>query len=116
MYLLQIPKAGSRVTVYYNPDKPEIAVLQPGYNKDCHRSYQIRIGIIVWIGIAYALFIMGTKWLFWEIELDSQETVSFEELLLNNTFAQEALINLLERKGILTKEEVIEEMKRVGRG
>ena len=46
--------------------------------------------------------------------LDPRETVTFEELLLNNTYAQEALIKLLEKKGILTKEEVMEEMKREG--
>ena len=46
-------------------------------------------------------------------ELDSKELVSFKELLLSNVYTQEALINLLERKGILTKKEVLEEIKRI---
>lgn len=48
-------------------------------------------------------------------ELDSKEIVSFKELLLSNVYTQEALINLLERKGILTKKEVLEEIKRLQR-
>ena len=44
---------------------------------------------------------------------DSKETVSFEELLLSNVYTQEALINLLEAKGIIKKAELLEEMKRV---
>jgi hypothetical protein len=39
-----------------------------------------------------------------------KETVSFEELLMSNIYTQEALINLLEKKGILTKKEVLEEI------
>ncbi|HEY4674132.1 MAG TPA: hypothetical protein VIH03_08200 [Nitrososphaerales archaeon] len=46
-------------------------------------------------------------------ELDSKEIVSFKELLLSNVYTQEALINLLERKGILTKKEVLEEIKQL---
>lgn len=46
-------------------------------------------------------------------ELDSKEIVSFKELLLSNVYTQEALLNLLERKGILTKKEVLEEIKRI---
>jgi len=48
-------------------------------------------------------------------KLDPKETVSFEELLINNTFEQEALVNLLEKKGIITKAELLEEMKRLRR-
>ena len=48
-------------------------------------------------------------------KLDRKETVTFEELLVNNTYEQEALVNILERKGIITKEEIIEEMKRLKR-
>ena len=48
-------------------------------------------------------------------KLDPKETVTFEELLVNNTYEQEALVNILERKGIITKEEIIEEMKRLKR-
>lgn len=46
-------------------------------------------------------------------ELDSKEMITFKELLLSNVYTQEALINLLERKGILTKKEVLEEIKRI---
>ena len=44
-------------------------------------------------------------------KLDSKETVSLEELIVSNVYTQEALVNILERKGILTKKEVLEEMK-----
>ena len=43
--------------------------------------------------------------------LDERQTVSVEELALSNAFQLEALINLLERKGILRKEEILEELK-----
>ena len=46
-------------------------------------------------------------------KLDSKEVVTFEELAISNMYAQEALVNLLEQKGILTKKEVLEEIKRV---
>jgi len=46
-------------------------------------------------------------------KLDFKETVSFEELLLSNVYTQEALINLLEAKGILNKAELLEEIKRL---
>ena len=46
-------------------------------------------------------------------KLAPKETVTFEELLINNTYEQEALVNLLERKGIITKAELLEEMKRL---
>jgi len=36
-------------------------------------------------------------------KLDSKETVSFEDLLMSNVYAQEALINLLDPKGIVYK-------------
>ncbi len=44
-------------------------------------------------------------------ELDRKETVGFEELLMSNVIEQEALINLLEKKGIIRKGEVLEENK-----
>ncbi len=46
-------------------------------------------------------------------ELEQTETVSFKELLISNVYTQEALMNLLEKKGILTKKEVLEEIKRI---
>jgi len=35
-------------------------------------------------------------------ELDRSEVVSFKKLLLSNLYTQEALVNLLEKKGIRT--------------
>jgi hypothetical protein len=43
-------------------------------------------------------------------KLEGKEMVTFEELLMSNVIEQEALINLLERKGIITKAEVLEGM------
>ena len=36
---------------------------------------------------------------------EKRETVSVEDLALSNTYQLEAMINVLERKGLLTKEE-----------
>jgi hypothetical protein len=44
-------------------------------------------------------------------KLDPKEIVSFEELLMSNIYTQEALINLLTAKGIITKPELLEEIK-----
>ena len=44
-------------------------------------------------------------------KLDPKEVVSFEELLMSNVIEQEALVNLLERKGVITKAELLEEIK-----
>ena len=44
---------------------------------------------------------------------DPKEIVSFEELLMSNVYTQEALVTLLEKKGIITKAEVLEEIKRL---
>ena len=46
-------------------------------------------------------------------KLDTKETVSFEELLMSNVYTQEALINLLETKGIIKKAELLEEIKKL---
>ncbi len=46
-------------------------------------------------------------------KLDPKETVTFEELLMSNTIEQEALVNLLEKKGIITKRELLEEIKKL---
>ena len=41
------------------------------------------------------------------------EIVTFEELLHANTITQEALINLLEKKGLINKQELLGEIKRL---
>lgn len=46
-------------------------------------------------------------------KLDERETVEFKELLLSEVIQSEALINLLDRKGIVSKRELLEEVKRV---
>lgn len=46
-------------------------------------------------------------------KLDPKELVSFKELLMSEVIHSEALVNLLDRKGIITKKELLEEMKRV---
>ncbi len=46
-------------------------------------------------------------------KLDPKELVSFEDLLLSNVIEQEALVNLLEKKGMVTKAELLEEIKRL---
>jgi len=46
-------------------------------------------------------------------KLDPKEVVTFEELLMSNMYTQEALINVLVQKGIISKEEVLEEIKRL---
>ncbi|MFZ4439880.1 MAG: hypothetical protein ACOYOS_15750 [Syntrophales bacterium] len=45
--------------------------------------------------------------------LDPNEVVPFDELLTHVVIQDEALINLLDRKGIVSKQELLEEMKRV---
>ena len=45
--------------------------------------------------------------------LDPKQTVSFKELLMSEVIQMEALINLLDKKGIISKQELLEEMKRV---
>jgi hypothetical protein len=46
-------------------------------------------------------------------KLSRKETVTCEELLTSNVIEQEALVNLLEKKGIITKAELLEEIKRL---
>ena len=46
-------------------------------------------------------------------QLDPKELVSFKEMLLSEVITSEAIINLLDRKGIISKQELMEEMKRV---
>ncbi len=43
--------------------------------------------------------------------MDKRETVSLEELTLSNVYQLEALVLLLEEKGILTVDELIEKIK-----
>lgn len=46
-------------------------------------------------------------------KLDSKELVNFKELLMSEVIQSEALINLLDKKGIIFKQELLEEMKKV---
>lgn len=46
-------------------------------------------------------------------KLDPKEIVTVDELLMSEVIQSEALINLLDRKGIISKKELLEEMKRV---
>ncbi len=46
-------------------------------------------------------------------KLNPKETVSLKEVVMSNVYTQEALVNLLEEKGVLTKKEVIEEIVRI---
>jgi hypothetical protein len=46
-------------------------------------------------------------------KLSTKEVVSFKELLMSELIQSEALVNLLETKGIITKQELLEEIKAV---
>lgn len=46
-------------------------------------------------------------------KIEPKETLTFEELAISNSFEIAALVSVLERKGLLTREEVIEEIKRM---
>jgi hypothetical protein len=46
-------------------------------------------------------------------KLDPKETVTFEQLLMGNTITQEALINLLEKNGMIKKQDLLQEIKRL---
>jgi hypothetical protein len=43
-------------------------------------------------------------------KLDHKELVSFKELLVSEVIQSEAIINLLDKKGIISKQELLEEM------
>ena len=45
--------------------------------------------------------------------LDPKELVAFKELLMSEVIQSDALINLLDRKGIISKRELLEEMRRL---
>ena len=47
--------------------------------------------------------------------LDPKEVVSIEELAISNMYEIEALIEVLARKGIVSKVEVLEEIKKMKR-
>ncbi len=46
-------------------------------------------------------------------KLNKKETVDFKELLVSEVIQTEALVNLLDQKGIITKEELLEEILRI---
>ena len=46
-------------------------------------------------------------------KLDPKQLVEFKELLMSEVIQSEALINILDRKGIVSKQELLKEMKRV---
>jgi hypothetical protein len=46
-------------------------------------------------------------------KLDQKQIVDFKELLMSEVIQSEAIINLLDKKGIISKQELLEEMKRV---
>jgi len=53
-----------------------------------------------------------SKWVVIMAEkLERKETVTVEEVAYSNSFEIAALVSVLERKGILTSEEIIEEIK-----
>ena len=44
-------------------------------------------------------------------KMDLKDIVTLEELIMSNVYTQEALINLLRKKGLITNNELIEEIK-----
>jgi hypothetical protein len=46
-------------------------------------------------------------------KLDPKEVVTTDDLAISNMYIQEASLNILERKGLLTRKEVLEEIKRI---
>ena len=46
-------------------------------------------------------------------KLDPKEIVSVEEVLLAQAIENEALVNLLEKKGLIDKKYLLEEMKKL---
>jgi hypothetical protein len=46
-------------------------------------------------------------------KLDQKQTVDFKELLMSEVIQSEALINLLDKKGLISRQELLEEMKKV---
>jgi len=46
-------------------------------------------------------------------KLDQKQTVDLRELLMSEVIQSEALISLLDKKGIISKQELLNEMKRI---
>jgi hypothetical protein len=46
-------------------------------------------------------------------KLDPQQTVDLREVVISEIIQSKTLVNLLERKGVITKEELLEEIKKV---
>ena len=46
-------------------------------------------------------------------KLPDKEVVSIEEVVLSQSYEVAALISVLEKKGLVTREEIIEEIKRL---
>ncbi len=46
-------------------------------------------------------------------KLDLKELIDFKELLMSEVIQSEALINLLDKKGFISKQELLNEMRRV---
>ena len=46
-------------------------------------------------------------------KIDKKETVDLREVVISEIIQSEALVNLLERKGIISKEELLEEIMKV---
>lgn len=47
-------------------------------------------------------------------KLGPRETVDFKELLVSEIVQSEALVNLLDRKAIISRQELLEEINRIG--
>ena len=46
-------------------------------------------------------------------KLNQKQTVDLKELLMSEVIQSEVLINLLDKKGLISKKELLEEMKRL---
>jgi hypothetical protein len=46
-------------------------------------------------------------------KMDTKESVTLEELVISNSFEIAAIVSVLERKGLLTRQEIIEEIQRM---
>ena len=44
---------------------------------------------------------------------DQNEFMSYEEALLSQVFTLDALVNVLEKKGLISRKEIVEEIKRL---